>query len=196
MRETDVLVQPILVRKTGLSHEEAVWRAATESVRILDTDSGVTAERLAAWRSRGMRKNVRRASATALAGVVEAGEHMWYGDGVVLAGPVLTYGEYPDSLNKMQVSGTEFERLGVSFVSDSDIYIRVLDTLSTGKAAAAAAHAAWAFAAESFRDGVSVTFCDAGELAVAEQEGGKGIWDAGHTEVSSGTLTAVAVKLM
>lgn len=204
-------VQPILVAKHG-THEETVRLGAQVSVKVglAPTLSDADCKAIADWLAGPFTKTVRRASYDQLIKVQDwaRANNSAYADAAVndsaaVALVPMTYEAMPKVVARLQVSGTDLARQGAESV-DSLITVAVLDSLSTGKATAQAAHAAWKYALETDSDRVraalesdfvAVRFVAEEELAdLAASANAYAIRDNGLTEVEAQTLTAVAVS--
>lgn len=200
-------VQPIVVDKTG-THEATVTAAALASVMAYLRSPLVDLHVWQAWLSGPFTKSVRRASPAQLDAL--AGEHAVTPVAVDTARAIaftpVRYAELPRPIARLQVSGTDFPRAErVTPAGQSPVAVYVDETLTTGKAAAQAAHALFAWLLHApiadetlFRvapESTLVVFTPSGELAALESVAGAvPIRDNGYTEVAPGTLTAVAVR--
>jgi len=192
------LGQPILVPRAG-THERTV--AAVALASRLAFHSNPTDPAWERWMGRPA-KTVRKAKATAhveqvLAWAREAGAPHAYVDGVLALAPHRP-SELPARVRGAQVQGVDFARLGEAPRSRGGPQVFILDSLSTGKAGAQAAHALWGWALRHPqwhpREGITVEFAGPARLDAAAGDGGAAaVHDAGLTEVAPGTLTAVAL---
>lgn len=201
-------VQPIVVDKAG-THEATVTVAALASVLTFlhrDPDDTPAFE---AWLSGPFTKTVRRAPSGQLEPIVQAhaGALVHLGPSRAVALKPVRYTDLPREVSRLQVSGTDFPRAVVERPEDAPhppLYVAVEETLTTGKAAAQAAHALFAWVLQAAPEqvtgflsapmGLRVEFVPAGELAdLAQALRNVPIRDNGLTEVAPGTLTAVAV---
>lgn len=154
---------------------------------------------------------------------------------VALALPPMRYADLPKQISRLQVAGTDLPRVGPGWGTSNggvapgqawppvDLYVDV--QLSTGKATAQAAHAAWMWVLDVERSvpvghanpvldswmtqqqPTGLTLCDHVELArglslIEDQphpehgpQRAYPVRDAGLTEVAPNTLTAIAVAL-
>jgi peptidyl-tRNA hydrolase len=216
---TPGLVQPIVIARTG-SHEDAVRCAAEASLRAY-----LAAPDLPEWQdwlSGIFTKTVRRAKPAEYekARAVGALAEVCHGGASALAFAPYPADNLPRPIARLQVSGTELERRGWGEEQDGAYAIVALNEdlgMSTGKAAAQAAHAlwsAWLQLGERSRErwvadglafrlvGVPVEDIGLGQLlGIAPGEYGTdpvcrvyvNIHDAGLTEVEPGSLTAVGL---
>lgn len=218
-------VQPIVVSKNS-THEEAVEAVARASVAVWSEQATETFpnDNYVQWLDGPFTKTVRRASMNEIARLLDYAEdgqvpHVAIstadGKGTALAFPPMRYSEMPKLISKLQVHGTDFERatnrrplIERNENPAAPVAIWVDESLTTGKAAAAAAHALWAWLLPlahtcAFVDALDVWeaagrpivlhFVDAKFLAaVATTTNAHPIIDAGLTEVDPNTLTAVA----
>lgn len=204
------LVQPIIVAKTG-SHLETVEVAAQASVLASVNCSIAEEARYAEWLTGPFTKTVRRASLSEMQKVYTwAVDNGWIPSLVhastdldsAVALPPMEYSEFPKILSRLQVSGTDFPRKEKESFS-SPARVMLLDSLTTGKAAAQAAHAAWLWrlkadpkvVQEWLEEGcqVAVELASADKLQSLESAGHWSIRDNGLTEIEAHTLTAVAL---
>lgn len=221
-------VQPIIVDKAS-THEAAIAAAAQASVLVRFSGMESDAYPLShydEWLSGPFTKSVRRASAAQMSGLIQ----FWAKEtgipyavveidgSVAIAFPPMLYDAMPKQIAKFQVHGTDFPRFG-EVPDTGPAWTRVLvnDDLTTGKAAAAAAHALWAWMLRVMlsSDSADRDLIDAWVAAkcpfvlnLATPEfideiidsalPGRAIAirDAGLTEVDPGTVTALAVTAL
>ena len=206
------LVQPIVVTKNS-SHWATVEAAARASLGVAFASEEAAQRALKKWLSGPFTKTVRRATPAQLESLREwaAGEgiasaSVGVRDSQALALQPLAYDAFPKQLRKLQVSGTDFPREegGPGAATGGGLTLALLGELTTGKAAAQAAHAYWKwFLMETPEKRLEVDWssqplellsCSAGELAHWAQLGYP-IQDNGLTEVDPQTLTAVALPV-
>lgn len=201
-------VQPILVDKAG-SHLATIKCAAAASVLAWFHTGQVSPEPWQAWLSGPFTKTVRRGSSNQLDRAVAAdpsGVRVHLGASRAVAFTPVRYADLPRGIAGLQVSGTNLPVMTERELREHRAPVRlVVDrALTTGKAAAQAAHAlfGWATRAHPAEVGVwyarpltvQVQLVDATGLAEeARTAGAVVIRDAGYTEVAPNTLTAVAV---
>ena len=205
-------VQPIVVDSTG-THLDTIKAVALASMRVYLETAEADLASWDTWLSGAFTKSVRRAKpalfeklanpAVGIAARVEiAGSR-------ALAYRPIRYADLPRELSRLQVSGTDFTRLTSDPLPDrltaqSPVAVVVSEDLTTGKAAAQAAHALFAWVLDARPRAraawlaqpaaTSVTLASPDRVKVLS--GGRGavpIHDNGYTEVEPGTLTAVAV---
>lgn len=205
MRARDFdLVQPILVPRTGV-HEETVRAVALASVLAHDADPAHPAwER---WLQEAPAKSVRKVKAPGHLDQVEewaraADVPHARREGILALVP-MAYEQMPPRVRGAQVQGVNFPRRSPAADdggAPASLEVLTRADLSTGKAAAQAAHALWAWRRRdptwTPRHGVEVAFVSPAEIAVAAAAADVAVvHDGGFTEVSPGTLTAVARRL-
>lgn len=213
--ERSAWVQPILVDRAG-EHRATIEAAARASVLAYLRDPANPAWEQ--WLSGPFTKTVRRVTASKLDAARQAAvaADITTCDTDLDAGRALAYPPFlrdalPREVAKAQVSGTDLPRGERQSQDSGPFRILVDDTLTTGKAAAQAAHAAWMRlvtrnlddpeqVAEWGRHGapLSVTLVTKEQLAALERDksgvtGYHFVHDAGWTEVEPGSLTAAAV---
>lgn len=213
------LVQPIVLARTG-SHEDAIRCVAEASLR-----SYLAAPEMPEWQewlSGIFTKTVRRARPAEYEKARGAGAlcEVHYGGASALGFAPAPAGTLPKAIAALQVSGTELERSGWGDGRSGERVVVALNEslgMSTGKAAAQAAHALWGiwlqFGGRSrehwvaddlaFRlTGVPVEDMilwkllniDPGECGVDPIcRVYVAIKDAGRTEIEPGSLTAVGI---
>lgn len=220
MNTADTFVQPIvlLVDKTDpAAHVDAIRAAASASVAAyahdLAADADLTSWDL--WLDGPFTKSVRRADAKTFAKLADTfKEHAHvasFGRARALAFRPASYGDLPKAISRLQVSGTELPERGsdaVSIATQWNIPTVVMNGglgMSTGKAAAQAAHAlfAWFLTLDSglrsdwVTTGRNFHLQMAGSDEFADAAAGVPdellIEDAGRTEIEPGTATAFVV---
>lgn len=189
------LVQPILVPRTG-GHEETI-RAVAIASRLAHLASPAD-PRWEQWLRDAPAKSVRRVKAPshldqALNWARSQGVPYSFHDGVLALVP-MAYSEMPGRVRGSQVHGIDYPPSGNPRPT-APVTVSLLAGLSTGKAAAQAAHGVWAWARAHPHwnplTGIEVRFTDAAGLIAAADCGGVTIRDGGLTEVDPGTVTAV-----
>lgn len=202
-------VQPIVVDKGG-AHLDTVKAAAIASVVVYLGCAEADREPWELWLAGPFTKSVRRAKSSQVEAMAclerRAVADVRIRGSRAVAFPPKRYEDLPRELVRLQVSGTDFPRdvrqnTGPS--KPGSVIVLVRSDLTTGKAAAQAAHALFAWMLDTSgpeRDhwvydveDTEVALCDAAELErCTAVEGAVSIRDAGRTEVAPGTLTAVA----
>ncbi|QGH69191.1 peptidyl-tRNA hydrolase [Pseudactinotalea sp. HY158] len=225
------LVQPILVPRSGTHLATIRAVAAASLAAYLDAPAGESVatqagppEPWATWLDVAPAKTVRRVKAGAHLDqvrrwAVETGADcavrtLPQGDVIALA--PMHYGEFPRRAAGAQVSGLDYPREPDEISEPSEpsengpVHIAVMTEISTGKAAAQAAHALWHWAlgslatpagAAELREWAQagmpmrITLVPGAELSLWAARPGAAapVHDAGRTEVAPHTLTAVAV---
>jgi len=203
-------VQPILVDKAG-THADTVTAAAVASVLRFAHAQATEQEAWSTWLSGPFTKTVRRVETSKLEALARehSGVLVHLGPSRAAAFAPVHYAELPKAMSRLQVSGTDFPKVPDVVALNGDVRrpVRILvsDQLTTGKAAAQAAHALFAWVLQAtepdkqawLEDAMAtpVVFVDPTELArvAATDPFAVPIRDSGLTEVDPGTLTAVAV---
>lgn len=199
----DDLVQPIAVARSG-SHEDLIAAVASASLdAYLDHGDDPAWDQ---WLNGRFTKSVRRATASQLAAVAPlALAVVQRGDAVAYGFAPMPYSEYPGPIRKMQVQGTERPRSGnwADFGSPSLVLNGGLE-MSTGKAAAQAAHGLWIWwltatiteRQEWEASGRPLSVCEYDSEAFRRtlQITDVVVRDAGLTEVEPGTVTVAVIS--
>lgn len=199
----DQVAQVILVSRSG-SHEDVVAAVVKASLAAYTTPSFGERRRQDAWErwlSTRFTKSVRtvksdshldRALQWAQDEGADAAEAA-VGDARAVALSPEEVASLPKFIRSARVSGLERERTTPAPASTMGQRLLVLDSLTTGKAAAQAAHAAWMLSLHgglTAETGPAIEFVPA---SVLEAASGLSVVDAGLTEIAPGTLTAKAV---
>ena len=204
-RAAEELVQPIILlvdREEPASEQHGIAAAALASVQAYLHDPQNPDWRI--WAAGHFAKSVRRADAKMFAKVLTAfPDHVLatVGEASAVGLPPMPAAALPKLLSKLQVSGTQLPPGAQLPPQPLTIVLNGSLAMSTGKAAAQAAHALFAWVLESKPAAVQ-GWLDAGcpvgvqELAAREFKKGarkcKGpvIQDAGRTEIEPGSTTA------
>lgn len=195
------IVQPILVARA--THADTIAAAAVAAVQVRLAHPDV--ETWGPWTASGITKTVRRFNDADRRRLDRyLAEHplphveFVLDDAEAIAFAPMAYADLPKPIAKMQVSGTDFDRTSTrasALAADRVVQVYVRDDLTTGKAAAQAAHALGVFiesAPGAFRLQVDLV-TETALMAAASSGGAVVISDAGRTEVEPGTITAVAL---
>ena len=204
------LVQPIVVAKIG-THLDTITAAAMSSVMSQIRNQ----EKQNIWREwlgGVFTKSVRRAGVNDFDKIISWCEdndvipaEFSIGESRALALPPMTYNNYPRIVRKLQVSGTDFPRTDYDVNKDlvgTDLTIYLDESLTTGKAAAQAAHAMWIGtlrlrlirAETTAQYSVKTKLVKASDLPdLAKESNARCVVDSGLTEVAPNTLTAVVM---
>lgn len=199
----DELVQPIAVARSG-SHEDLIAAVAAASLyAYLDHPQDPTWER---WLAGRFTKSVRRGTNTQLAEMAPlALSEVRRGEAVVYGFAPAPYDQYPPALRRMQVQGTQRPRSDCwADPSSPAILLNGALGMSTGKAAAQAAHGLWIWwlaTDDSDRQkwsesGRPFSVCEQNEAAFrrAVSLTDLVIRDAGLTEIAPGTVTVAVLR--
>jgi peptidyl-tRNA hydrolase len=213
---TETLVQPIVLlidKDAPPAHLDAVKAAASASVDAiaedcLGTPHGDRPEVWRQWLSGPFTKTVRRANPKQWAKLPAPTGEAACGTARAVAYRPASYDSLDKAISRLQVSGTDLSPAAVeSPLRQSPVLlINASLGMTTGKAAAQAAHAlmaywlklerdndrAWAAAGSPF----SIIEVDAGRFAAAADSAVKGtlIRDNGLTEIAPGSATAMVLE--
>ncbi len=194
--ENDEYVQPILVATNG-GHAAAIAAAATASVAAWP----VTDPRLwQPWLAGRFTKTVRRAKPGPFSRLAPDADATAYIGGVQAAAwAPCTYADLDPRIGKLQVSGTVFDRSGDTTADRGapGLHLLVDEKLTTGKACAQGAHAAWLWALAAGPASAAAWVADpAIHVHLVPDVAAAGLdWtvvDAGLTEVDPGSTTAAS----
>lgn len=204
-RSSDELIQPIILlvdREEPASEQHGIAAAALASVQAFLREPDNPDWRQ--WASAAFGKTVRRADAKMFAKVLAAfPDHVlaMVGEASAVGLAPMPAAALPKLLAKLQVSGTQLppgEPLPPAALS---IVLNASLEMSTGKAAAQAAHALFAWVLEAKPAAVEAWVADGFPLSVLElpakefrkgarKSAGPVIQDAGRTEIEPGSTTA------
>jgi peptidyl-tRNA hydrolase len=204
------LVQPIVVLKENTTHHATIRAAALASVALSwETLSPDEENAIETWLHSRWIKTVRRASQKQWDRVIAwAGENnisystVTTPGGAALAFAPRSYSDFPKVLKTLQVAATDFPREEILPQPITGAKLALLDSLTTGKAAAQAAHGLWRWTLDldtldQWRDSgmpLQLTLLSSGQLdKLASSTGVALIHDAGLTEIEAGTLTVVVL---
>ncbi|RWZ85032.1 peptidyl-tRNA hydrolase [Glutamicibacter sp. HZAU] len=208
-RDPGELVQPIILRidKEDPSSEDeglsAVARAAV--IAYLQDPQNPDWQQ---WASQAFAKSVRRANPKMFAKVLE----MFPGQMVSEVGkaqavglPPLPAADLPKLIAKLQVSGTQLPKADEVLDAKINIVLNKSLDMSTGKAAAQAAHALFAWLTEAPAESVEAWLQSHAPVGIrhlprkdfeqlSRQAAGPVIQDAGRTEIEPGSVTAFVMS--
>ncbi|MGZ2223648.1 peptidyl-tRNA hydrolase [Glutamicibacter nicotianae] len=208
-RDPGELVQPIILRidKEDPSSEDeglsAVARAAV--IAYLQDPQNPDWQQ---WASQAFAKSVRRANPKMFAKVLE----MFPGQMVSEVGkaqavglPPLPAADLPKLIAKLQVSGTQLPKADEVLDAKINIVLNKSLDMSTGKAAAQAAHALFAWLTEAPAESVEAWLQSHAPVGIrhlprkdfeqlSRQAAGPVIEDAGRTEIEPGSVTAFVMS--
>ncbi len=204
-RSSEELIQPIILlvdREEPAGEAHGIAAAALASVQAFLHDPENPDWR--DWASAAFGKTVRRADAKMFAKVLAAfPDHVLatVGEATAASLPPMPAAALPKLLAKLQVSGTQLPDGEPLPPAALTIVLNASLKMSTGKAAAQAAHALFAWALESKRAVVEAWAADGFPLDVqqipakefrkgARKSAGPVIQDAGRTEIEPGSSTA------
>lgn len=208
-RDPGELVQPIILRidKEDPSSEDeglsAVARAAV--IAYLQDPQNPDWQQ---WASQAFAKSVRRANPKMFAKVLE----MFPGQMVSEVGkaqavglPPLPAADLPKLIAKLQVSGTQLPKADEVLDAKINIVLNKSLDMSTGKAAAQAAHALFAWLTDAPAESVEAWLQSHAPVGIrhlprkdfeqlSRQAAGPVIQDAGRTEIEPGSVTAFVMS--
>lgn len=199
------LVQPIILlvdREEPAGEQHGIAAAALASVQAFLKDPDNPNWRL--WANGAFAKSVRRADAKMFAKVLAAfPEHTLatVGDASAAGLPPMPAAALPKLLAKLQVSGTQLPAGEPLPPAPLTIVLNASLEMSTGKAAAQAAHALFAWVLDGKKAAVEAWVASGFPLGVAvlpakefrkgaRKSAGPVIQDAGRTEIEPGSTTA------
>ncbi|MFQ4148743.1 peptidyl-tRNA hydrolase [Arthrobacter sp. LAPM80] len=204
-RSPQELVQPIILlvdREEPASEQHGIAAAALASVQAYLNDPENPDWRV--WADGHFAKSVRRADAKTFAKVLTAfPDHALatVGEGTAAGLPPMPAGELPKLIAKLQVSGTQLPPGEPLPPQPLTIVLNASLEMSTGKSAAQAAHALFAWVLETKPATVEAWIAAGRPLGVlglpakefrkgARKSAGPVIQDAGRTEIEPGSTTA------
>ncbi|PJJ44866.1 peptidyl-tRNA hydrolase [Glutamicibacter mysorens] len=208
-RDPGELVQPIILRidKEDPSSEDeglsAVARAAV--IAYLQDPQNPDWQQ---WASQAFAKSVRRANPKMFAKVLEmfpAQMVSEVGKAQAVGLPPLPAADLPKLIAKLQVSGTQLPKADEVLDAKINIVLNKSLDMSTGKAAAQAAHALFAWLAEAPAESVEAWLQSHAPVGIrhlprkdfeqlSRQAAGPVIQDAGRTEIEPGSVTAFVMS--
>lgn len=204
----DHLNQPILLDRAS-THAQAVHDAAAASLGVFleSLATGDVDPRWEPWLADAWTKVARRATTATISTVAAEypGAALRIGDALAMV--PMEVADQPRLVARAQVAGTDLPLSSDTCGHDGPVSVLLLDRLTTGKAAAQAAHALWAWAKPALTDEpetildwwrnghpFQVHLADEARLRSAVTDRAAAlVRDAGRSEVSPGTLTAVAL---
>ncbi len=204
-RDPDELVQPIILRidKEDPSSEDdgisAVARAAVIAYLSAPQDP-----HWQIWAEQAFAKSVRRANPKMFDKVLQMYPEAMLsevGKAQAVGLPPLPANDLPKLIAKLQVSGTQLPKSDQVLISEVNIAINDSLHMSTGKAAAQAAHALFAWLTQEQGENIErwlkahapvgvQHLSDAEFRRLRERAAGPVIQDAGRTEIEPGSETA------
>ncbi|MEG2422812.1 peptidyl-tRNA hydrolase [Glutamicibacter sp.] len=208
-RDPGELVQPIILRidKEDPSSEDeglsAVARAAV--IAYLQDPQNPDWQQ---WASQAYAKSVRRANPKMFAKVLEMFPEQMVsevGKARAVGLPPLPAADLPKLIAKLQVSGTQLPKAEEVLDAQISIVLNKSLNMSTGKAAAQAAHALFAWLTESPAEEVEAWLHAHAPVGIkhlprrefdrlSRQAAGPVIQDAGRTEIEPGSVTAFVIS--
>jgi peptidyl-tRNA hydrolase len=218
MNATPSLVQPIVLlvdKNDPASHRDSILAAAIASVDAYAGLRWVEAPEWAQWLSGRFTKSVRRADLKTFTKLAadednKSASNVTVGKARALAYVPAFYEQMPKSLTRLQVSGTDLPDEPATVPSrkrsgDPVIVLNGALGMSTGKAAAQAAHALFAWQLNRGHDDVELASLQllSTDLVIASAEeftalqtlaAGPLIVDAGLTEIAPNTATAFVIE--
>jgi len=208
-RDPGELVQPIILRidKEDPSSEDeglsAVARAAV--IAYLQDPQNPDWQQ---WASQAFAKSVRRANPKMFAKVLEMFPEQMVsevGKAQAVGLPPLPAADLPKLIAKLQVSGTQLPKADEVLNAEINIVLNKSLEMSTGKAAAQAAHALFAWLTEAPAESVEAWLQSHAPVGIrhlprkdfeqlSRQAAGPVIQDAGRTEIEPGSVTAFVMS--
>ena len=208
-RDPGELVQPIILRidKEDPSSEDeglsAVARAAV--IAYLQDPQNPDWQQ---WASQAFAKSVRRANPKMFAKVLEMFPEQMVsevGKAQAVGLPPLPPADLPKLIAKLQVSGTQLPKADEVLDAKINIVLNKSLEMSTGKAAAQAAHALFAWLTEAPAESVEAWLQSHAPVGIrhlprkdfeqlSRQAAGPVIQDAGRTEIEPGSVTAFVMS--
>lgn len=208
-RDPGELVQPIILRidKEDPSSEDeglsAVARAAV--IAYLQDPQNPDWQQ---WASQAFAKSVRRANPKMFAKVLEMFPEQMVsevGKAQAVGLPPLPAADLPKLIAKLQVSGTQLPKADEVLDAEINIVLNKSLEMSTGKAAAQAAHALFAWLTEAPAESVEAWLQSHAPVGIrhlplkdfeqlSRQAAGPVIQDAGRTEIEPGSVTAFVMS--
>ncbi|WP_404286998.1 peptidyl-tRNA hydrolase [Glutamicibacter arilaitensis] len=204
-RQPFELVQPIILRidKEDPSTEDEGISAVARAAIIAYLQDPQNPE-WQTWASQAFAKSVRRANPKMFAKVLELFPEQMVsevGKAQAVGLPPLPAADLPKLIAKLQVSGTELPKSDEVLVSSVNIVLNKSLGMSTGKAAAQAAHALFAWLTEAEPSFIEHWLNDHAPVGVkqlprneferlSDHASGPVIQDAGRTEIDPGSTTA------
>ncbi|GAA3302939.1 MULTISPECIES: peptidyl-tRNA hydrolase [Glutamicibacter] len=208
-RDPGELVQPIILRidKEDPSSEDeglsAVARAAV--IAYLQDPQNPDWQQ---WASQAFAKSVRRANPKMFAKVLEMFPEQMVsevGKAQAVGLPPLPAADLPKLIAKLQVSGTQLPKADEVLDAKINIVLNKSLEMSTGKAAAQAAHALFAWLTEAPAESVEAWLQSHAPVGIrhlprkdfeqlSRQAAGPVIQDAGRTEIEPGSVTAFVMS--
>ena len=208
-RDPGELVQPIILRidKEDPSSEDeglsAVARAAV--IAYLQDPQNPDWQQ---WASQAFAKSVRRANPKMFAKVLEMFPEQMVsevGKAQAVGLPPMPAVDLPKLIAKLQVSGTQLPKADEVLDAKINIVLNKSLEMSTGKAAAQAAHALFAWLTEAPAESVEAWLQSQAPVGIrhlprkdfeqlSRQAAGPVIQDAGRTEIEPGSVTAFVMS--
>lgn len=201
MEPTNQLVMPILIDTQDQTHVSIIRMAADHAFHATRWLNLTCNPDLESWLKSGMRKTVRRVKPTLMQRSGHESVHAIVVSSQIYVGTLKPYDAFTAFERRAQVSGWDLSRQPDAHrvldlrVTERDFKIAVHADLTTGKAAAAAAHVATLCALDpvcwllDYSQRFEIKIVD----EIDEANSLYPIHDAGYTEVEPGTLTAALV---
>lgn len=218
MNATPSLVQPIVLlvdKNDPANHRDSILAAAIASVYAYAGLQWIETPEWAEWLSGRFTKSVRRADLKAFTKLaadenIKSGSLVTVGKAKAMAYKPARYEDMPKALTRLQVSGTDLPDEPATAPArkrsgDPVIVLNGSLGMSTGKAAAQAAHALFAWQLNRGNDDTelaSLQLLSTGLVIASEEEfqtlrtvaAGPLIVDAGLTEIAPNTATAFVIE--